>query len=120
MGHLLDFISEYQGEMHIDERVDMMQRIGKIYFHLGDPNLGLFFFKTAIECVPTSLIARLTFAKFVGRDLKKIDLAVRICDEIIASAELDPQPDSEEDFGSDWYIANAKQLKDELIAATND
>jgi hypothetical protein len=119
LGHLLDFISEYQGEMEVHERVDMTQRIGKIYFHLGDPNLALFFFKIGMDCAPTSLLARLTFAKFVGRDLKKIDLAVQICDEIIALAELDPQPDSEEDFCSDWYIENTKQLKAELTADSN-
>lgn len=119
-GHLLNFISEYQSELDIHERVDMTQRIGKIYFHLGDPNLALFFFKIGIDCAPTSLLARLSYAKFVGRDLKKIELAVQICDEIIASAELDPQLDSEEDFCSDWYIANAKQLKDELAADSND
>jgi hypothetical protein len=111
---LLDFVGENQKEFELCERSDMIHRIGEAYYHLGDIGLASFFYQVGMDCDPESLSPKLRFAKFVGKRLKNIDYAIRICTEIISSAEANPQNESEEESGSDWYKRNANELINEL------
>ncbi len=111
---LLDFISENQKEFELCERAFMTHRIGDAYYHLGDIGLALYFYQVGMDCDPGSLSPKLRFANFVGRRLKNIDHAIQICTEIISSAEANPQNESDEESGSEWYIRNANELINEL------
>ncbi|MGH6839231.1 MAG: hypothetical protein ACREDT_10625 [Methylocella sp.] len=114
LGCLLDFVSENQKEFELCERADMIHRIGDAYYHLGDTGLALFFYQVGMDCDRGSLSPKLRFAKFVGKRLNNIDYAIKLCTEIISSAETNPQSESEEESGSEWYIRNANELINEL------
>jgi len=93
------------------QRAFLLQRLGEISFLEGHEDQCISYFQSAEAADATSLQPRHAFAEFLARRLKRFDDAVKKCDEILLNATAFPFEETEEDLGSDYYIARANELK---------
>ena len=93
------------------QKAFLLQRLGDIYLQQGSVDRSLGYFALAEEADPESLQPKYAFAEFLARKLKRPDEAIKKCDEILRTATASPFEETDEDFGSDYYIAKASQLR---------
>jgi tetratricopeptide (TPR) repeat protein len=89
---------------------DLLQRIGTLEFELGRPELARACFEQAEQRDPGSLLVQIQSAKFLAQRIGDQAGARAKCEAVIAKARSAPFPESDEDFGSDDYIAMAMSL----------
>lgn len=93
------------------QRAFLLQRLGEIAFLQGQEDTSVKYFQSAEEVDSKSLQPRYMFAEFLARKLKRFDDAIKKCDEVLLGAKTSPFKETEEEFGSDYYIAKASELK---------
>ncbi len=111
---LIDYIEESKGRLSNDEMLDVIHRLGDCYFNIGKVEVAKLFFEIGVLADQGSLTNKLYYAKFIGKKLMNIDMAIRICDEVIIAAKLNPSERSNGESGTDYYISYARDLKEEL------
>jgi len=93
------------------QKAFLLQRLGEIAFLEGQEDTSVKYFQSAEQADSKSLQPRYMFAEFLARKLKRFDDAIKKCDEVLLSAKTSPFKETEEEFGSDYYIAKASELK---------
>jgi hypothetical protein len=89
--------------------------MGDLFFLEGDLPEALRRYELSEQADPTSLLAKYYFAKFLGEKVGDVQGAIAKCDLIIRLAREQPMPASDDDFGTDAYIAKAQELKRSLL-----
>ena len=108
-------ISDLGGdEYEVMFRADILQRIGDLQLEQGQREAAFESHEHALRTDPTSLLVKLHFAKFLAR-AGELAGAIEECDRILKIAEEAPFAGSAEDFGSDYYTREARELKESVM-----
>jgi tetratricopeptide (TPR) repeat protein len=97
---------------------DFIRRMGDLFFLESDLPEALRLYQLSEQADPTSLLAKYFFAKFLGEKAGDVRAAIAKCDQIIRLALQQPTPASDDDLGTDAYIAKAQELKRALLEPT--
>lgn len=95
-------------------RADLLQRIGNLQLEQGLREAAFESQELALKMDPTSLLARLQFAKFLAHAGER-PRAIAECDSIVKVTEEAPFEESEGDFSSDYYAREARRLKETFL-----
>jgi predicted Zn-dependent protease len=95
-------------------RADLLQRIGDLQLSLGQQDAAFASHEHALKTDPTSLLVKLHFARFLASAGERAR-AIEECDRIVKTAEETPFAESQEDFGSDYYVREAQKLKESFL-----
>jgi tetratricopeptide (TPR) repeat protein len=98
-------------QAEICDKAFFLQCLGDIYFLEQNKYQSIRCYQLAETVDPGSLFPRYVFAKFLAYKLGQYDEAIKKCDAILLSATTSPFDKTDEDFGSDYYIAKANELK---------
>ena len=120
LSSLLDFVEENQTEFAVWDRSFTLQQLGEIYFQLGKKELAKFFYDVSLEIDSSSLEAKLSYAFFIARKYGDRELAIRVCDNMLAHVRTTTATDTGENIDVDYYVENAARLKDELSGKLAD
>jgi len=85
--------------------------IADVYFHDGKIEKCFEYFSMSEVADTESLQPKLFFAKFLANKLKNYDSAVKKCEEIVRLATQSPSVKTDDDFGSDYYISKAEEIR---------
>jgi tetratricopeptide (TPR) repeat protein len=108
--HLKACLQEVRGVEHeAAARAFILQEIGNLMLLQGAESEAFDYYHEALEADPDSLLPRLQFATFLAK-LGRLSEAIGQCDQIIQSALMAPTPESEDDFGSEYYIRKAREI----------
>jgi hypothetical protein len=86
------------------------QRLGLIFLKGGDRASAIVLYELSEALDKGSLLDKLNYAKFLFVEFGDPVLAKQKCLEIIDDANSRPFPESDDDFGSDYYINSAKNI----------
>ena len=112
--HLLKVIDFEKGKSTAPVISDIVQKLGLILLRQGDRLSALALYELSESVDADSLLAKLNYAKFLFRDAGDIKGAVAKCEEIIAKANSNPFPESDNDFSSEEYLEAATRLLNDL------
>lgn len=96
------------------QHADLLQRMGDLCQEAGSRHEAIRYHELAEKADPSSLLVKYYFAKFMAEKLNDNAAAIAKCDQIIALAQREPFPESDDDFGSATYIEKAEKLRRSL------
>lgn len=102
------------------QKAMLLQFIGKIYFFENNIEESLRYFELGEQVELGELMSYLATANFFTEWLKDYARAIAKCDEIIALATSSPFAETEDNRGSDSYIAIAEKLKQFCLSQQAD
>src|ERR1044071_7364921 len=95
-------------------RADLLQRIGDLFLRRGERDKAFAAHNEALRADPASLIIKLHFAAFLARAGEHAT-AISECDRIVKDVTDHPFAETEDDLGSEYYLREAKKLKDACL-----
>lgn len=93
------------------KRSFLLKLIADAYFHAGKIERSFEYYSMSEMADSESLQPKLFFAEFLARKVKKYNEAIQKCNEISRIAKEVPFEETEEDFGSDYYVSKAEEVK---------
>jgi tetratricopeptide (TPR) repeat protein len=89
----------------------LLSVIGNVYFSDGKIEKSLEYYSMSEMADAGSLQPKFYFAKFLAEKLKSYDKAIKKCEEIVRLAEKNPCDKTDDDFGSEYYISKAEEIR---------
>ena len=97
----------------------LTQELGSLRYINGEENLAFDLYNQSLDIDKGSLLAVLLYAKFLANECQLFQDAILKCNIIIDVATTSPFLESDNDFGSDYYLRNAVELKKECLEQLN-
>jgi tetratricopeptide (TPR) repeat protein len=89
----------------------LLSVIGNIYFSDGKIEKSIEYYSMSELADAESLQPKFYFAKFLAEKLKKYGEAIKKCEEIAHLAEKNPRDETDDDFGGEYYISKAEEIR---------
>ncbi|GAC1376477.1 MAG: hypothetical protein NVS3B3_15860 [Aquirhabdus sp.] len=111
-------IKDVEGDpnAHLSKISFLLQELGTLKYLNGEIKEAFELYERSLIVDKDSLLAELRYAKFLARECMEFEKAIGKCDFIIETTTNSPFLESEEDFGSNYYLQNAQELKSEILA----
>lgn len=117
LASLIEFIEDCQSSFGTADRLDVVQRLGDAFFHLGDERVAVFFYDIARDIEPQSLRVKNARARFLLHKLREYDAALALCEEVVGVRDDAGASNIEE--GDKRQIEVAIEMREEIIYYKN-
>jgi len=107
---LLTCLDGFDGEDY--QKAYLLKLVADTYFLDDKKDKSAEYYVMAEQADELSLQPKLFFAEFMAHKLKDYVNALRKCDEILQIAKGSPTEETDDDFGTDYYISKANELKE--------
>ncbi len=112
--YLNQYLKEEKNEMTDFEIATLYQWFGDVLFDFGDVQGALAKYLKSMRIAPDCLLTKLKYAKFLAANIKNNKLASSLLFAIIDECEASPFSETKYDFGSDYYVKEAKKILNDL------